>query len=74
MEEQTYFDSLKYNYEQRQDEVITSREQAKSEESTISASAVDRWGDGFTEMDYKNLDEHYRIFHQFHIIVYFDNH
>ena len=38
----TYFDSLKYNYEQRQDEVITSREQAKSEDSTITASAVDR--------------------------------
>ena len=57
----TYFDSLKYNYEQRQDEVITSREQAKSEESTISASAVDRWGVGFTEQDYKNLDEHYRM-------------
>ena len=57
----TYFDSLKYNYEQRQDEVITSRDQAKSEESTISASAVDRWGVGFTEMDYKNLDEHYRM-------------
>ena len=57
----TYFDSLKYNYEQRQDEVITSREQAKSEDSTITASAVDRWGVGFTEQDYKNLDEHYRM-------------
>ena len=57
----TYFDSLKYNYEQRQDEVITSREQAKSEESTISASAVDRWGVGFTEMDYKLMDDHYRL-------------
>ena len=57
----TYFDSLKYNYEQRQDEVITSREQAKSEESTISASAVDRWGVGFTEMDYRLMDDHYRL-------------
>ena len=57
----TYFDTLKYNYEQRQDEIITSREQAKSEESTITASAVDRWGVGFTEQDYKNLDEHYRM-------------
>ncbi|MDY4819966.1 MAG: hypothetical protein SO206_07010 [Bacilli bacterium] len=57
----TYFDTLKYNYEQRQDEVITSREQAKSEDSTITASAVDRWGVGFTEQDYKNLDEHYRM-------------
>ena len=57
----TYFDSMKYHYRQKQNEVITSREQAKSEESTISASAVDRWGVGFTEMDYKNLDEHYRM-------------
>ena len=57
----TYFDTLKYNYEQKQHEVITSREQAKSEESTITASAVDRWGVGFTEQDYKNLDEHYRM-------------
>lgn len=57
----TYFDTLKYNYEQKLGEVVTSREQAKSENSTISASAVDRWGIGFTEQDYKNLDEHYRM-------------
>lgn len=57
----TYFDTLKYNYEQKLGEVVTSREQAKSETSTISASAVDRWGIGFTEQDYKNLDEHYRM-------------
>lgn len=57
----TYFDSMKYHYTQKQNEIITSREQAKSEESTISASAVDRWGVGFTEMDYKNLDEHWRM-------------
>ncbi len=57
----TYFDTLKFNYEQKFGEVITSREQAKSENSIISASAVDRWGVGFTEQDYKNLDEHYRM-------------
>ena len=57
----TYFDSLKYNYEQRQDEVITSREQAKSNDSNITASAVDRWGVGFTEIDYKVMDDHYRM-------------
>ena len=57
----TFIDSIKYNYEQKQHEVITSREQAKSEDSTITASAVDRWGVGFTEADYKNLDEHYRM-------------
>lgn len=60
-ERKTYFDTLKYNYENKQSEVITSREQAKSEDSTITASAVDRWGIGFTEADYKNLDEHYRM-------------
>ena len=57
----TYIDGMKYDYEQKMGEVITSREQAKSDESTITASAVDRWGVGFTEMDYKNLDEHYRM-------------
>ena len=57
----SYFDTLKHNYEQKQHEVITSREQAKSDDSTITASAVDRWGVGFTEQDYKNLDEHYRM-------------
>lgn len=57
----TYFDTLKYNYEQKLSEVVTSREQAKSENSTISASAVDRWGVGFTELDYKLMDDHYRM-------------
>ncbi len=57
----TFIDTLKFNYEQKQEEIVTSREQAKSESSTITASAVDRWGVGFTEQDYKNLDEHYRM-------------
>lgn len=57
----TYFESMKYEYQNRLDDVIENREQAKSEESTITASAVDRWGVGFTEADYKNLDEHYRM-------------
>lgn len=57
----TFIDSIKYNYQQKQNEVITSREQAKSEESTITASAVDRWGIGFAEIDYKLMDDHYRM-------------
>ena len=57
----TYIDGMKYDYEQKMGEVITSREQAKLDDSTITASAVDRWGVGFTEQDYKNLDEHYRM-------------
>lgn len=57
----TYIDGIKYDYQNKLDDVIESREQAKSDESTVTASAVDRWGVGFTEADYKNLDEHYRM-------------
>lgn len=57
----TFIDSLKYEYEQKQNEVITSKEQVKSEDSSVSGSAVDRWGVGFTEQDYKELDTHYRL-------------
>lgn len=56
----TYCDTLKYNYEQRPEEVIVSREQVNSEEYTVSAAAIDRWGLGLTEVDYKILDDHYR--------------
>ena len=57
----TDIDTVKYEFSTKMGEVITSREQAKSDDSTITASAVDRWGVGFTEQDYKNLDEHYRM-------------
>ncbi len=57
----TYFDSMKYEYNEKQDEIVESKEQAKSEGSTVTASAIDRWGVGFAETDYKNLDDHYRM-------------
>lgn len=57
----TYEDSLKFTYESKQNEVIQSKEDVKNKDVTITASAVDRWGVGFTEQDYKNLDEHYRM-------------
>ena len=57
----TFFDTLKFNYQNKQNEVITSKEQVKSDDSTIKGSAIDRWGVGFTEADYKNLDEHYKM-------------
>lgn len=57
----TYFDSMKYEYNQKLGSIITSREQAKSDESTITASSIDRWGIGFTESNYKNLDNHYKL-------------
>ena len=51
------------DYEEKQGQLILSREQTKQDDVSISASAVDRWGVGFTEADYKNLDElkeHYK--------------
>lgn len=57
----TYIDSIKYAYETKQYEVIKSKEQVKSDDFSISASAIDRWGVGFTEIDYKTLDDHYRM-------------
>lgn len=57
----TYIDGMKYDYQQRQGKIISSKEQAKNDGSSISASAIDRWGVGFTEIDYKNLDDHYRM-------------
>lgn len=57
----TYIDTIKFNYENKQNEVVTSKEQAKANDLSVSASAVDRWGVGFTEIDYKNLDDHYRM-------------
>lgn len=56
----TYIEGMKYDYQNKLDDVIESREQAKLEESNVTASAIDRWGVGFTEADYRNLDDHYR--------------
>ena len=55
----TWIDTLKYNQTQKEYEVITTREQTKDEEVKVKGSSVDRWGLGFAEMDYKNLDDHY---------------
>ena len=59
----TYIDTIQYNYRMKKDkdEIISSRTQAKSEASTVSVSAVDRWGVGLGELDYKVLDDHYKM-------------
>lgn len=57
----TFIDTIKYNFEKKNGTIITSVEQAKSDDVSISASAIDRWGVGFKDIDYKNLDEHYRM-------------
>ena len=55
----TWIDTLKHNQTLKEYEVITTREQTKDEDVKVKGSSVDRWGLGFTEMDYKNLDDHY---------------
>lgn len=58
----TYLDSLKHEYINDQNKIITSKEQIKEQELSLSAASVDRWGAGLgSEVDYKNLDEHYRM-------------
>lgn len=57
----TYIDSLRYAYENKLDDIIESKEQVKNADSSVTASAIDRWGVGFTEMDYRNLDTHYKM-------------
>lgn len=57
----TYIDTLKYNYENQKYQIITSKEQTQDENITVTASSIDRWGVGLTEIDYKTLDDHYRM-------------
>lgn len=57
----TYIDTIKHEYEEKQNEVVLSKKQVKQNDLSVSASAVDRWGVGFTEQDYKNLDDHWRM-------------
>lgn len=57
----TYIDTIKHNFITHKGEIVRSKEDVKSKELSITASAVDRWGIGFNELDYKNLDEHYKM-------------
>ena len=57
----SYLDTVIDNFINKKEEIIESREQVKAEEINVTISAVDRWGLGFSEIDYKMLDEHYRM-------------
>lgn len=57
----TYLEGLKWDYLHKQEDIIESREQAKEDEKSVTIAAIDRWGVGFTESDYKLLDEHYKM-------------
>lgn len=57
----TYFDTLKFEYENKQDEVIESKEDIKTRDISITGTAIDRWGAGLTEWDYTTLEDHYKM-------------
>lgn len=57
----TYIDSIKYEYQQRQNNVILSKDDIKSDNVTVKGVAIDRWGTGLTEWDYQILEDHYKM-------------
>ncbi len=57
----TYIDTIKHDYETQQNKVITSKTQTKSDDISVTNTAIDRWGVGFTELDYKLMDDHYKM-------------
>jgi hypothetical protein len=57
----TYIDSLKFAYENKNGEIITSKDNAKQENLSVTATAIDRWGAGLKEFDYSTLEDHYKM-------------
>lgn len=57
----TYIDSIKNEFAQKQGEIIHSKEQAKSNDTGVSAAALGRWGVGLTPWDYEMLEDHYKL-------------
>ena len=57
----TYFDTLKFEYLNRQEEVIQSKEDIKIKDISITGTAIDRWGAGLKEWDYSILEDHYKM-------------
>lgn len=57
----TFIDSIKYNFEKKQDEIVMSKEDVKTKEVSVTGTAIDRWGVGLTEWDYNTLEDHYKM-------------
>src|SRR5574344_986527 len=57
----TYFDYMKYHYLNKQDEVISSKEDAKSKDVAVTGTAIDRWGADLKPWDYEVLESHHKI-------------
>ena len=68
----TYIDSLKNEQEQKEQEVISSKEQIKSDDINVTGSAVDRWGVGLPHRIIKilmNITECLSVITQMRIII-----
>ena len=58
----TYLDGMKTKfYEDGYDHVMSAEQAVNDDNISISGSATKRWGAGFAQADYKNLDEHYNM-------------
>lgn len=57
----TYIDTIKHNYNKKQDEVVQSKDDVKEKDISVTGTAIDRWGAGLTEWDYGILEEHYKL-------------
>lgn len=61
----TDIDTIKFNYINRKKEVIESMEHLEQLKAgglaTTSYTTAERWGTGFSDTDYKELDDHYKM-------------
>ena len=57
----TYVDSLKFEYENKQNEIIQSKDEVKTKDVSVTGTAIDRWGAGLKELDYSILEDHYKM-------------
>lgn len=56
----TYIDTIKHNFETRQDEIIQSKDDVKEKDISVTGVSIDRWGEKLTEWDYNTLESHYK--------------
>ncbi len=57
----TYVDGLKNDWVERDNIIIETKEQLKQDDVSVKKIAIERWGLGFSEMDYKVLEDHYKM-------------
>lgn len=57
----TYIDTIKYNYLNKQGDIVQSKEDIKNNDISVTGTAIDRWGVGLTEFDYNTLEDHYKM-------------